>query len=88
MTYRAPPARYTENETQLEVAVEAMFPWAPHEQCYVVTYPTGRRYALPVSEFVKHFTIITPQEIFMEAYGALGDDRPTPEQAKLSKGDG
>lgn len=83
MTYRAPAAKYIENETQLEVAVEAVFAWAPFDQHFIVTYPTGRRYALPVSVFVRHFTIVVPQEVFMEAYGALGDDRPTQKQAEL-----
>jgi hypothetical protein len=45
----------------------------------VVQYPSGRRFALPEREFNKHFTIITPQEVFMTAFGGV-DDRPTDKQ--------
>lgn len=75
-------ARFTENETGLEVSVETVFAWEPHPLTCIVTYPSGRKYSLPDSELSKHFTIVTPQEIFMHAYGGL-DDRPTPKQREV-----
>lgn len=75
-------ARFTENETGLEVSVETVFAWEPHPLTCIVTYPSGRKYSLPDSELSKHFTIVTPQEIFMNAYGGV-DDRPTSKQREV-----
>lgn len=74
-------ARFTENETGTEVSVETVFAWEPHPLTCVITYPSGRKYSLPESELNKHFTIITPQEVFMQAYGV--DDRPTKKQREV-----
>ena len=72
-------ARFIENETGTEVLVETVFAWEPHPLQCVVTYPSGRRYALPETELRRHFSIVTPQEVFVTAYGGI-DDRPTKEQ--------
>jgi hypothetical protein len=72
-------AKFTENETGIVVDVETVFRWEPHALTCVITYPSGRKYALPESELNKHFSIVTPQEVFMRAFGGV-DDRPTPKQ--------
>lgn len=73
------PARFTENETGMEVSVEMVFGWEPHPAQLLVTFPSGRKYALPEPEFNKHFSIVSPQEVFMSAFGNI-DDRPTKKQ--------
>jgi hypothetical protein len=78
----SPRARFIETETGTEVMVETVFAWEPHPMQCIVQYPSGRRYALPESELNKHFTIVTPQEIFMEAYGGV-HDRPTAKQREV-----
>lgn len=75
-------ARFIENETGTEVLVETVFAWEPHPLTCVVQYPSGRRYSLPESELSKHFTIVSPQEIFVQAYGGV-DDRPTKKQREI-----
>lgn len=78
-------ARFTENETGLEVDVEAVFSWrGENEREMIVTYPTGRRYFIPGDELARHFTVVTPQEIFITGYGGRGDDRPTAKQREVS----
>lgn len=72
-------ARFIEIETGTEVVVETVFAWDPHPLTCIVQYPSGRRYSLPESELNKHFAIVTPQEVFLTAYGGV-DDRPTPKQ--------
>lgn len=76
-------AKFTENETGTIVDVETVFAWDPHPMQCVVTYPSGRRYALPETEFRKHFSIVTPQEVFVSAFGGV-DDRPTAKQREVS----
>lgn len=75
-------AKFTENETGTIVSVEFPFAWEPFPQQAVVTFPSGRKYALPEVELRKHFTVVTPQEVFMKAFGGV-DDRPTENQRKL-----
>ena len=83
-------ARFIENETGLEVDVETVFSWE-HEDARmsIVTYPSavdgqpGRRFYVPASELARHFTIVTPQEIFITGYGGHFD-RPTPKQKALA----
>lgn len=75
-------ARFTENETGTEVSVETVFAWEPHPLTCVVTYPSGRKYSIPEVELRKHFSIVTPQEVFVTAFGGV-DDRPTETQRKL-----
>lgn len=76
-------ARFTENETGTEVRVDGAFSWASEEQrTMIVTYPSGRRYAVQPREFGLHFSIVTPQEVFMDAYGGV-DDRPTAKQREI-----
>lgn len=78
-------ALFTENETGIEVLVETPFRWGAHPMQCIVTYPaSGRRYAIPESEFNRHFSVVSPQEIFIQAYGAV-DDRPTEKQLALSE---
>lgn len=74
-------ARFTENETGIEVSVETVFAWVPFPMQCIVTYPSGRKYALPETELRKHFAIVTPQEVFVKAFGL--DDRPTEQQRKI-----
>ena len=79
--------RFIETETGTEVLVDGVFGWAPLDHAVmVVTYPSGRRFAVAEREFARHFTIVTPQEIFFEAYG-IGD-RPTPKQRALQETEG
>lgn len=75
-------ARYIENETGTEVLVEDFHPWEPHERYVAVRYPSGRSYALPWATLWKHFTIVSPQEVFVTAFGGI-DDRPTAKQREL-----
>jgi hypothetical protein len=73
--------RFTENETGAEVSVESVFGWPPlGHAVMIVSYPSGRRYAVPEREFALHFTIVSPQEVFFKAFGV--DDRPTEQQRK------
>ena len=78
------PSRFTENETGIEVLVECPFAWEPFERYLVVQYPSGRRYALPEGAFARLFTIVTPQEVFIEAYGGV-EDRPTKKQREAAE---
>jgi len=79
-------ARFTENETGLEVDVETVFSWTgENDRVSIVTYPTGRRYFIPAADLAMHFSIVTPQEIFITGYGGRGDDRPTAKQQELAK---
>ena len=74
------PSRFTENETGIEVSVEGVFGWPP--LCHavmIVTYPSGRRFAVPERAFALHFSIVTPQEVFISAFGGV-DERPTAQQ--------
>lgn len=75
-------AKFTEIETGTVVDVETVFGWDPQPLTCVVTYPSGRKYALPETAFRKHFAIVTPQEVFIKAFGGI-DDRPTPKQRKV-----
>jgi hypothetical protein len=78
--------RFVENETQTEVQVESVFSWFDeHERIHIVTYPTGRRYAMRDEDLNLHFTIVTPQEVVIRAWGNMGDDRPTPKQVALEQ---
>jgi hypothetical protein len=73
-------ARFTENETGIEVDVETVFSWLGEEQRHsVVTYPSGRRYFVPEPDLARHFSIVTPQEIYITGFGGV-DDRPTKKQ--------
>jgi hypothetical protein len=77
-------ARFIENETQEPVTVDCVFTWGSEERCCVVTYSSGKRYALPEPVFSRHFSIVSPQEIFITAIGGI-HDRPTKEQAKAEE---
>jgi hypothetical protein len=73
-------ATFIENETGLEVEVTTLFVWEPYPQQCAVRFPSGRTYALPASDILRHFSIKTPQEVFIrQAFGAV-DDRPTADQ--------
>lgn len=82
--------RFTENETGLDVEVETVFCWH-HEEARqsIVTYPAaihgqpGRRFAISQEELARHFTIVSPQEIFITGYGGHFD-RPTKKQKELA----
>lgn len=77
-------ARFTENETGTPVYVDSVFGWKPlGHAVMVVTYPTGLRYALSEREFALHFTIVSPQEISLQAFGL--DERPTLKQRELQE---
>ncbi|HKZ83792.1 MAG TPA: hypothetical protein VJ793_09060 [Anaerolineae bacterium] len=74
--------RFIENETGAEVSVESAFGWPPlGHAVMLVTYASGRRYAVAEREFALHFTIVSPQEVFFRAFGV--DDRPTVTQKAL-----
>lgn len=79
---RAVPTKFVENETGIEVEVVSFFHWEGYERICSITYPSGRAYAMPDAEMIKYFTIVRPQEVFMEAFGGI-DERPTKEQAAL-----
>lgn len=76
-------ARFTERETGIVVSVETVFPWEPYPRTSIITYPSGRKYAMPSDELGKFFDVIAPQEIFISAFGGV-DDRPTPQQSALT----
>jgi hypothetical protein len=77
-------ARFKENETGLEIDVETVFSWENEDaRVSIVTYPSGRRYHITQPELARHFSIVTPQEIFMTGYGGV-DDRPTRKQKEMS----
>lgn len=82
-------ARFTENETGLEVDIETVFSWAHEDaRASIVTYPVvdgipGKRFLISEEELARHFSIVTPQEIFITGYGGHFD-RPTKKQRELS----
>jgi hypothetical protein len=83
-------ARFIENETGLEVDIETVFCWHDEEaRQSIVTYPEahpgqpGRRFAISQADLTLHFTIVTPQEIFISGYGGHFD-RPTKKQKELA----
>lgn len=81
-------ARFIERETGLEVDVETVFSWDSElARVSIVSYPgvegqPGRRYAVSQEQLNRHFAIVTPQEIFLSAYGGHFD-RPTTKQREL-----
>jgi hypothetical protein len=79
---RAVPTKFVENETGIEVDVVSFFHWNGYERICSITYPSGRTYAMPDAEMIKYFTIVRPQEVFIEAFGGI-DERPTVKQAVL-----
>lgn len=75
-------AEYTENETGELVRAQSLASWEDgNVRSVVVTYPNKRQYLVPLAVFNTHFTIVSPQTISIS--GAVGYDRPTPEQRKL-----
>jgi hypothetical protein len=80
------PTRFTENETGIEVLVSTPFAWGDYEKVSLITYPSGRTYAMPDRELSKLFTMVIPQEVFLEAYGGV-DERPTKQQRRLLSAD-
>lgn len=82
MSQPANVVRFTENATGAEVLVETTFVWGDEDaRQSFVTLPSGRKYALTAAQLNRHFTIVTPQEVFITAFGI--DDRPLPAQARL-----
>lgn len=73
-------ARYTENETGLEVLVSCPLPWGSTAKQALVKYPDGSVYSIPDAELGKHFTCVTPQEIQIRAFGGTPFMRPTAKQ--------
>jgi hypothetical protein len=73
--YTQPPIRFTENETGEEVLVTGHFVWGnENARLHAVEYPTGRTYIVTEPQLNLHFTIVSPQEVFLAAYGVT--DRP------------
>lgn len=84
-------ARFTENETGIEVSVETVFSWCDeHARESIVSYPAPdagvppRKYYVTQEQLARHFTIVTPQEIFITGYGGH-HDRPTKKQRELDE---
>lgn len=78
------PIRFTELETGTQVLVSTPFTWGSDvPQFHVVAYPSGREYIVPAEELNKHFAIVSPQEVFLKAWGSI-DDRPTKNQLEAS----
>jgi hypothetical protein len=76
--------RYIENETQIEVSVDAHYGWAPLGVVFTVTYPSGHRYAVRDAEFRQHFTQCDNQVI--QAGGSnVFVARPTEKQRELQQ---
>lgn len=79
---------FIENETGIMVKIEGFFVWEPYEKVCSIEYPASfegahpRRYAMPEREVAKYFSWVTPQEVFLSAFGAT-HDRPTPKQLEL-----
>lgn len=77
-------AKYIENETQTPVLVSSAYGWAPLGVVMIVTYPSGHRYAVRDADFKTHFTVVTPQEIFVT--GSFEHvARPTTKQLELQE---
>lgn len=76
-------ARFTENETGLEVLVSCPIPWGNTPKQALVKYPDGSVYSIPDSALGQHFTCVAPQSIEIRAYGGTPFMRPTAEQRKL-----
>lgn len=72
-------ARFIEHDTGTEVLVETVFGWGDKPNQSIVEYPSGRRFGVSEELLAMHFSIVTPQEIFFQAYGI--DERPTKKQA-------
>lgn len=82
------PIRFTENETGQEVLVSTTFVWGDEgARQSTVLYPSGRAYALTDAQLALHFTIVSPQEIFVSAFGGV-DSRPTKFQKHLERDNG
>lgn len=79
--------RFTENETGVEVVIVPYGRWDPYPVYVSITYPSGRKFAMPDDEVAKYFTIVSPQNIMLDAFGGV-DDRPTPNQKKLAASGG
>lgn len=77
-------ARFTENETGVEVIVEWFPKWGDDPMMATITYPDGRTFGATDARVSQHFTIVTPQEVVItKAYGGGLFDRPTDSQLKL-----
>lgn len=72
-------ARFIENATQEPVTVDCVETWGSEERTCIVTYVSGRKYALRASELGQLFSIVSPQEVFVTAFGGF-HDRPLPSQ--------
>jgi hypothetical protein len=79
------PVRFTENETGIEVLIKTPFAWGDSEKTSWITYPSGREFSIPDRLVSRHFTVVLPQEVFIEAFGAV-DERPTKLQRALEEG--
>jgi hypothetical protein len=67
--------RFTENETGMHVLVSTYFVWGDEGmRLHAVQYPSGRTFVVNDALLALHFTIESPQEVFITAFG--GDDRP------------
>ena len=80
-------AKYTENETGIVVEIiPSVFQWGVHPaQFAAVRYPDGLGYIVPIPDFNRHFTIITPQNIDIGMVQAGGINRPTGKQRELDE---
>jgi len=76
--------KFIEKETGEAVTVDGAYGWDPFPMQCIVTYSSGKRVALPEELFNVLFEVVTPQEIFMCAYGAV-QDRPTKEQKEVMR---
>ena len=77
--------RYIENETGLEVLLDATYQWGVHPpQHFVVRYPDGRVFITPLEAVNRHFTIVTPQEVSIVSFGG-NINRPTKKQRALDE---
>jgi hypothetical protein len=84
-------ARFTENETGLEVVAETVYAWGEDgPQFVLVTMPDispglpGKRFGVPRAEFDLHFSMCPNQNIQARAMGSV-QERPTKEQRRLSE---
>lgn len=77
--------KYIENETQIPVLVSSAYGWPPLGVIMTVTYPSGHRYSARKEDFEQHFSIVTPQEIFVSGNNGF-EGRPTERQLALQKG--
>jgi len=83
-TPEQPPILFTENETGERVSVTSIFVWGDeNKRMHVARYASGRAFLVDDSVLNLHFTIVSPQEVVLMAFGH--GDRPTAKQREAEQ---